>query len=140
MKVMEWKRKLMQFIHMRISKCPLSSYLHKHLTLPVFWFSPQKSFWVIFTNKILPYTLANKIKKKDVPLGVIHISSNPHQLTNHIIPNRIMGSRCDYAKNQKWLHQAMLRFQVYFDVFLLVLSFQFSKSESCFRLIQIFQN
>lgn len=101
----------------------------------------QKSFWVIFTNKILPYTLANKIKNKDVPLGVIHISSNPHQLTNHIIPNRIMGSRCDYAKNQKWLHQAMLRFQVYFDVnFLLVLSFQFSKSESCFRLIQIFQN
>ena len=121
------------------------------------------SFSVFTTKKILSHfhkqnitMLANKINKV-VPLGVIHLGSNPHQLTNHIIPNRIMRYRCDYVKKQKWLHQAMLRFQVYqqvftsqkkkkkkkvyFDVnFLLVLSLQFSKSKSCFRLTQIFQN
>lgn len=67
------------------------------------------SFLVFTTKKFLSHFHKQNItiyvgkqdKKKDVPLGVIHISSNPHQLTNHIIPNRIMGSRCDYAKNQK---------------------------------------
>lgn len=67
------------------------------------------SFLVFTTKKFLNHFHKQNItiyvgkqdKKKDVPLGVIHISSNPHQLTNHIIPNRIMGSRCDYAKNQK---------------------------------------
>lgn len=39
------KEKSMQFIHMRISKCPLIKVLPtQHLTLPVFRFSPQKGF------------------------------------------------------------------------------------------------
>ena len=65
------------------------------------------SFSVFTTKKILSHfhkqnitMLANKINKV-VPFGVIHLGSNPHQLTNHIIPNRIMRYRCDYVKNQK---------------------------------------
>ena len=38
------KEKSTQFIHKRISKCPLRSHPHIHLTLPVFRFSPQKKF------------------------------------------------------------------------------------------------